>query len=198
MGKLVLCVNTELSPSIRLSDRGSCNEMVWESGLALDVKKYDFSRLEFVCEKLNSGGMTDFAVTDMGCTIISERLKNFLEKNGIGNIQYFPASVIEREGEQPSDGYYAANIIGLVNCIDRDASDMRARRDKNGELNIIMRIRKFVLRQPEHDLGSLYRVLSFTRLILIDRTFKEKIESAGLTGIRLVAPDRWDGLNGER
>lgn len=198
MSKLILCPNTETSPSMRLSDRGSCNEMIWEGGRHLDPNKYDFSRLEFICERLKSGGMTDYAVTDMGCSIVSERLKSFLEESGIDNVQYFPATVIERDGERAKSGYYAANIIGLVDCIDRDASEMKARRDKNGEFNIITRISKLVLKNLETDYGYMYRAYPFTRLILIDTAFKEKMESSGLTGIRLVNPERWDGQNGER
>ncbi len=183
---------------MRLSDHGSCDEMIWENGHYLDPNMYDFSRLEFVCEKLKSGGMTDYALTDMGCSIMSERLKVFFESNGVNNIQYFPASVIERDGELAKDGYYAANFIGLVDCIDRDASEMRAMRDKNGELNIITRISKLVLKKTAQSEGYIYRAYPFTRLILIDSSFKEKIESAGITGIRLVEPENWDGQNGEK
>lgn len=198
MEKLIFCPNTETSPSIRLSDDGSCNEMIWENGHVLDSNKYDFSRLEFICERLKSGAMTDYAVTDMGCSIVSERLKAFFENNGIDNVQYFRATVIEREGEPAKGEYYAANFIGLVDCIDKDASEMRARRDDNGELNIITRISKLVLKDLDISYNLLYRVYAFTRLILIDSSFKEKIDAAGLTGIRLVNPNRWDGLNGER
>jgi hypothetical protein len=198
MDKLILCPNTETSPPIRLSDEGSCNEMIWENGQVLDSNKYDFSRLEFICERLKSRAMTDYAVTDMGCPIVSERLKTFFENNNIDNIQYFQATVIESEGKPAKGGYYAANFIGLVDCIDRDASETRARRDDNGELNIITRISKLALKDLEVSYNQLYRVYAFTRLILIDSSFKEKIDAAGLTGIRLVDPERWDGQNGER
>lgn len=198
MDKLIFCPNTETSPSIKLSDRGSCNEMIWESGHLLDSNKYDFSRLEFICERLNSGGMTDYAVTDMGCSIMSERLKAFLESNGIDNIQYFPASVIERDGEHAHDGYYTANIVGLVDCIDREASEMDAEEDDDGELNIVYSVEKLVLKNTETNYGYIYRAYPFTRLILIDNIFRERFDAAGFTGIRLVDPDRWDGLNGER
>jgi len=171
--------------------------MIWENGHILEPSKYDFSRLEFICERLKSGQMTDYAVTDMGCSIMSERLKALLDSNGIDNIQYFPASVIEKDGEQAQYGYYAANIVGLVDCIDREASEMDAEEDDNGELNIIYSIEKLVLKNTETNHGPIYRAYPFTRLILIDSLFKEKFDSAGFTGIRLVDPDRWDGLNGE-
>ena len=197
MTKLILCPNTDVSPSIRASDNGSCNEIIWEDGEIIDANKYDLPKLEFICEKLRSGGMTDYAVSDMGCSVVSERFKGFLSSHGIDNIQYFKASVIEREGEPAKEGYYAANIVGLVDCIDRGASEMDAYHDKDGNLRSIFSIDKLVLLQPLPECGIMYRVYGFTRLILIDESFKEKIETSGLTGIRLVSPERWDGFNGE-
>jgi hypothetical protein len=43
----------------------------------------------------------------------------------------------------------------------------------------------------------MFRVNCFSRLILIDDNFKEKIAASGLTGIKLVSPEKWDGFNGE-
>jgi len=197
MFKLILCPNTDVSPDIRLSDNGSCNEMIWENGHLINAEEYDLSQLEFICERLSSGGMTDYAVTDMGCSIVSERFKKFLENQGIDNIDYYKATVIEREGEQPKEGYYAANIIGLVDCIDRDASVMRARRDKNGELNLISRIDKLVLKDSVPNYGIIFRAYPFTRLVLIDENLKEEFEKSTITGVRLIIPERWDGINGE-
>jgi len=197
MSKLILCPSTENSPALRISDNGSCSDMIWESGHLIDPKEYDLSCLEFLCETLPSGQMTDYAVSDMGCSVISERLKNYFENIGIDNIQYFKASIIEHEGEAAKEGYYAANILGLVDCIDREASDMKARYNKDGELNIIFRIKKLVLKDLPFSHGKIYRVFSFSRLILIDEDLKSQFEQSPIKGIRLVSPERWDGINGE-
>ncbi len=198
MEKLIFCPHTETSPSMRLSDNGSCNEMIWENGHIIDSSRYDLSRLEFICERLKSAGMTDYAVTDMGCSIVSERLKTFFENNGIDNIQYFPATVIVQEGGKAQEGYYVANFIGLVDCIDRFASELDAEEYDNGELDIIYSVYKLVLKKPKANYGYIYRVYAFTRLILIDSHLKENFEMAGLTGVRFVNPERWDGYNGEK
>jgi len=84
MKKLVLCPDVNTFPDMTLGDNGSCDEMIWEDGLIIDPAEYDLSRLEFICE--NSGVMTDYSVTDMGCSIESERLKTFFENNGVDNI----------------------------------------------------------------------------------------------------------------
>ena len=193
----LLCPNTDTSPDIRISDNGSCNEMIWEDGVKIDSKEYDLSNLEFICETLPSGTMTDYAVSDMGCSVVSERFKQLLDKSGLKNIQYFPATVIEKEGEIAKTGFYAANFVGLIDCIDRDASDMRARTDKNGELTIIFRINKLVLKGKISYQEPIFRPAYFTGIILIAEILKDKLEESKLSGIRLVAPEKWDGINGE-
>ncbi len=92
--------------------------------------------------------MTDYAASDMGCLVVSERFKKFIDNLGIDNIEFFPATVIEKEGQAPKAGYYAANIIGLIECIDIDASEMRAKYNKEGELKVIFRIDSLVLNVP--------------------------------------------------
>lgn len=198
MSKLILCPNTDLSPALRISDNGSCSEMIWESGNLIDPKEHDLSRLEFLCETLPSGRMTDYAVSDMGCSVVSEHFKKHIESLGIDNIQYFRPSVIEREGEVAKQGYYAANIIGLVDCIDREASEMDAEyNDDDDELNIIYSIDKLVLKALPFSHGTLYRAFSFSRLILIDESLKLKFEQSTIEGTKLISPERWDGINGE-
>jgi hypothetical protein len=34
-------------------------------------------------------------------------------------------------------------------------------------------------------------------LILINELTKQQLEASDLTGVSLVAPERWDGINGE-
>ncbi len=197
MSKLILCPDTNISPAITSSENCSCSEMIWESGHLIDPKEYDLSNLEFLCETLPSGFFPDYAVSDMGCSVISECLKNLLEKLGIDNIQYFNAKIIEQEGESAKQGYYAANIVGLVDCIDREVSEMDVEADENGELNIIFGIDKLVLKDIPSNYNTIYRVSFFTRLILVDKDLKDIFEQNFIQGIKLVKPERWDGIHGE-
>lgn len=197
MNKFVLCPNMDVSPALRMSENGSCNEMIWENGSIIDTNGYDLTNLEFICETSPSGKMTDYAISDMGCSVVSERFKLFLDNHGVDNIQYIKATVIDREGEPAKTGFYVANIIGLVDCIDRDASKMKARPDKNGELTIIFRIRKLILKANVFNPSHLYRTAYFSGLILVDEFLKQKIDESTLEGIKLISPERWDGYYGE-
>ncbi|HWV16592.1 MAG TPA: DUF1629 domain-containing protein [Cellvibrio sp.] len=196
MTNLILCPDTNVSPDITLTGNSSCFEMIWENGCVLDPAEEDFSRLEFVCEDLPLGYIPDYAVSDLGCSIVSARLRQLLEESGIDNIQYFAASICERPGAEPKPGYFAANIIGLVDCIDTTRSEMRSTLDEDDGQLRIFRIRKLVLKEVNSN-SHLYRVNRFSRLILIEERFKEIFAGAGIQGVRLILPERWDGYNGE-
>ncbi|MBN1501610.1 MAG: hypothetical protein JW982_15740 [Spirochaetes bacterium] len=197
MKSFILCPDTEVSPALTLSDNGTCNEMIWENGGSINTADYNLSNLEFLCETLPAGKITDYAVSDTGCSVISEQFKNFMDDLGIVNIQYFKASVTEQEGKPAKTGYYAANITGLIDCIDRNASEMEAEPDKNGEYTIIFGIKKLVLKNNITSTGHIFRAAHFTRLILVDEFLKQKIDESSLEGIKLISPERWDGFYGE-
>jgi len=197
MSQYLLCPNTDTSPDLRMSDNGSCNKIIWRKAHKIDQNKFDLSNLEFLCETLPSGGMTDYAVSDMGCPVVSERFKQFLDRLKINTIEYFPVTIIEREGEASKPGYYAANILGLIDCIDKDASEMDAEPNDDGELTIIFSIDKLVLKDTSFSQEPIHRAAHFTRLILVNELTKQQIKESSLTGICLVAPERWDGINGE-
>ena len=101
MTQLLLCPDTEISPNITASDNNSCHETIWETGHIIEKNEYDLSRLEFFCEDLPAGHFPDFAISDLGCPIVSNRLKDYLDQQGIDNIEYFPATIIEKIGETP-------------------------------------------------------------------------------------------------
>lgn len=197
MPRLVFCPNMAVSPDIRINDGGSCSEMIWESGQMIDPGEYDFSRLEFLCETLPLGRFPDYAVSDMGCSVVSGKLRSFLDGLGVTNVQYFDASIVEREGEPPKPGYFAANFIGLVDCIDREKTEMDAEPNDDGDNVIIFSIDQLVLKDADFGDNLLCRASHFTGLVLIDEKLKSHFDQSSLEGVLLVSPERWDGINGE-
>lgn len=194
--KRLLCPDTLVSPSLTLTDKGSCFDSIWQYGAPIDTNQYDVSRLEFICETLPSGAMMDFALSDTGCIVVSERLKTALDDQHIDNIDYYPSTIIERDGDTPKTGYFAANILGLVDTIDLDKSEYRGKK-RDGELRAITRIEKLVLKETETSHSSIYRVYMFRRLIVIEEKLCAFFTKNAVPGVRLVDPEKWDGIYGE-
>lgn len=195
MVNLILCPDTNFSPELTFY-KTSCSEMIWENGEWIDTETYDLSDLVFILETPTKTKMTDYAVSDLGCSIVSERLKRLFDSAGICNIQYFKAQIIERKGADALDGFYVANIIGLEDCIDFEPSEMDVEIEENAD-PIIYAIENLVLKDFFCD-KPLFRIKHFTRLILLYQDLKEKLIQSGVTGIKLIAPEKWDGVNGEK
>ena len=88
MPQFLLCADTETSPDITLTEHGTCFDTIWEDGHVINQTDCDLSRLEFICETLPGGMFPDYAVSDMGCPVVSEKLKYLLQTSGIDNIEY--------------------------------------------------------------------------------------------------------------
>lgn len=196
MEKLLLCPDTTVSPEVTLVENASCFELIWETGHVINATEYDLSRLDFICETLPIKHLTDYILADVGCPLVSPRLRTLLEENSVDNIQYFPATV-RSTANAPVSQYYAANILGLVACIDTDQSEMDAELDDNGDATLIYSIDKLILKKLPYDVGPIFRAFPFERIILIDEHFCKIFDDAGISGTKCIEPSRWDGINGE-
>lgn len=191
----LLCPDITLSPDLTFY-KTSCSDLIWENGAWIDTEIYDVSNLEFIIENTSGRTMTDYAVSDMGCPIVSERLKLFLEHSGMHNIQYFKAQILDKNRSVHTNSFYVANIIGLANCIDIETSEMDIDQEED-EPMVIYSIEKLKLKECILD-QPILRLASFTRVVLADETIKNKITQADFTGIKFIKPEDWDGINGEK
>lgn len=194
MTKLLLFPDIDTSPSLTATPNCTCTELVWEEGRILSPSECDFSNLQFRCETLPTGGMTDFSVTDSGAPIVSERLKALLHDLGV-NVQYFPVSIVEVAGSQPKQGYYAVNIVGLVDCIDFGASELEVE-EEDGEIVDIIEVGTIALKNERF--GDMYRMYMFERVIVVEGSLAEKLQSLQIPGMKLMEPKKWDGIASEK
>ncbi len=191
----VLCPNNSVSPDLTYSAQSSCNEIIWLTGHPI-AQEYDLSNIEFLCENLPAGRLTDFAISDVGCPVASEAFVRMLRDNGIDNIEVFPASIRLTEQSEPVGGFYAINILGIVDVIDQDNSIMDFE-NEDGNLAIYF-IDKLVLKSDCNSHALIYRPRGYRTRILIADRFKQIVEQSGIVGALLVAPENWDGFNGEK
>ncbi len=132
--------------------------------------------------------MTDrLVITAVYGLVVSTRLRELLDSLDIDNIEYYNLEMVEpRTGESFSD-YKIANVVGLVDCVDRDKSDLKYFYDGD-----IKRIHKLVLDESRIPSGlHIFRLAGRTVLTVVHWSVKEAIESAGLTGCVFYQPGEY-------
>ena len=192
--KRFLCPDYASVSTLTLSDSSSCLKAVWNKAAPVK-KRYDLSRLEFICEE-PSKGTADFMVSDDACPVVSERLMQSFNSLHIENIDYYPAAVIKRKGGSPESGFYAANILGLVDCVDTDKTECNAT-IIDGVVKGISLVEKLVLKDAEVFHGDIYRVHMLRRMIMIEDKLISFFTENSVPGAKLVNPEKWDGIYGE-
>jgi hypothetical protein len=187
----ILCANFDVTTSSILSDDSSCQEPIWEDGTIINNDDHDLSHLCFVSETPHIQPFPDFSRDGHGCPVFSQRLKNLFEMQGIGNIQYFPAKIVEYNSQERKNGYYAANILGLVNCVDREKSKFKQTSSGN-----IKKLKSLVIDENTPRDLYIFRLGEVQRVILINARFKEILKDAAITGLQLIPAEQWDGYDG--
>ncbi len=122
--------------------------------------------------------------------LFSDKLKAILDQQGVENIQYYEVDMINHETKSKVGiKYWLANIIGLIDCIDKEQSD--------GKYNKILETydwKSFVIDPQKTDGVKIFRLTDEQMLIIIDETIKNAIESANLEGLRLRNTRDYDGF----
>ncbi len=138
--------------------------------------------------KSRSGNMTDrLLITAAYGLVFSSRLRELLDGMGVDNIEYYDFEIVNpRNGKKYSD-YKIANVVGLVDCVDRGKSDLKYFDD--GE---IKRINKLVIDESRIPSGMrIFRLANRPILTFVHQSVKEAMESAGITGCVFCSPGEY-------
>ena len=125
-------------------------------------------------------------VVDMGSLLlVSSKLVTLIKKSEVTNVQFFEVKIKASNFELIE--YYLMNVIGKIDCMDEDKSEIRYR--SNGK---ILHLENLVLdnsKIPEN--LQIFLLDRFTAaVILIREDLKQVMEKAGLTGIEYKILDR--------
>ena len=186
----VLCANWDETTSSITSEDSTADGPFWRKGKIIGDEQ-DMSYLCFISETKHIKPFPDFSRDGNGCPVFSEKLKILFDRLGIDNVDYYPAEIIEFGENERTSGYYAANIIGLVKCMDYDASEYEE--DEDG---LIDDIELLVIDESAANNFPLFRLREMRNVILIHERYKELIEDVGITGLQLVPTAEWDGYDG--
>jgi hypothetical protein len=134
------------------------------------------------------GRMTDYlAITELYGLVFSLRLRELLEEMGVNNIEYYNLDIVNpRNGDKYSD-YKIANVVGLVDCIDTERSDLKYFDDGD-----IKRIRKMYFDESRipPDL-RIFRLAKRSILTVVHQSIKDAITEAEITGCVFYKPEEY-------
>lgn len=116
--------------------------------------------------------------------IVSDRFVQALRGTGLNNVDLFAAPLIDPSGVR--HGHQVMNVIGRVDCLDRDASEYTTISPRS---KVILRMKKMVI-DPEKAQGlDMFRVHGFPLAVLISERVKRAVE--GLAGVSVSPAIGW-------
>lgn len=164
--------DAELTGNINLSD-----DISFDDGVVVDAF------VPKIILTLNNdsrmGNMTDHLSIDEACGLVfSKRLRDLLQNIAVDNIQYFDFDIVDPKTNDVYTDYKIANVVGLVDCVDKSESDLKYFNSGN-----IKRIRKLVLDEskipPEL---NVFRLSNRSTLTIVRQSVKDAVVNAGITG----------------
>lgn len=144
--------------------------------------------LRFVTDDDSQPGiMTDhLLIFEIPGLILSENFRQFLQEQGVTNIQYFDLTIEETQTKQTYKNYKVANLLDVVNCIDTEKSELIY---DDGEIDEIDKLVLDESRIPPDK--KLFRVDGYRDMILVRDDLRKAIEAQGLTGCVFMPPEEF-------
>ncbi|HED32686.1 MAG TPA: hypothetical protein ENJ08_00520 [Gammaproteobacteria bacterium] len=118
--------------------------------------------------------------------MFSHRLIEILNNEGVNNIQYFDADVsYEPTGEKYN--YRVANILGSISALDIEKSDVTL-----SHSGIVIDIEQMVFDEAKMNGNKIFRLKESIMHIVVHKSIKEAIETAGLSGFLFITDDEYE------
>jgi hypothetical protein len=137
------------------------------------------------------GGLADFMPNILNALIVSPKVQQLIHRLEVPDVELLPVKVLDQQNAVLAPDFAFLNPLG-----GQDAIDMEKAKYRMGSLNKtqIARIKDFVLKpQGIAPTAKLFRCTNYLRLFLVRDDVREVFEAAGVTGLRYVTPDGWDG-----
>ncbi|MDY8135417.1 imm11 family protein [Aquimarina sp. 2201CG5-10] len=115
-------------------------------------------------------------------TLYSDELKEGLEKLEVNNIMYYPVRLRDQETNKTEGGYWVANIIGLLDCIDMNKSKIEYRSSGIG-FNFL----SMVIDESKTNNSKIFRLKQSPTKVIINEELKLHLEENDcLYGVELI------------
>lgn len=143
------------------------------------------------------GTFVDYMGASPSCLVVSERFMEALRSAGVDNVDYYQAQLVDEASGKTTAGYHAANVVGLIACVDREKSAYTPMAGFPTDVirrNGVLEFKALHLDYSKVQGAKLFRLFEKTTVIVVHESVKEAIEKARLRGLRLVPAEGLDAF----
>jgi hypothetical protein len=152
------------------------------------AKKLFPKNVQFPIAKMGKG-LTDNLDNIDRQIVASEKLVNVVKEFNIEGVEFLPVSIVDKKNKKVSQVYQLIHPINPVDCLNVKAC--KPEWDVVDE-NSIEEVKKLVINETKIDSKRLlFRPKQYFKVILAHRSLAEKMDAAGITGIRWVELSDW-------
>jgi hypothetical protein len=136
---------------------------------------------------------SDIVLGGFNLPVLSPRAIAVLDRIGVDNLEYFSIRLRNWETGAIDQSYKIANVLGLVNCLDRNHATYNVFPDDETKISWLQKYRILEDRIPSAGRGKkpllLFRLGEFPYHVLAHESVKAAFEGEGLTGSKFVPPE---------
>lgn len=167
------------------------DEADWGSGVK---SKKKLPELTLVADERYESKLTDQLLTRFELQVFSQKLRAALADAGVKNLDYYPAKVVDHDGEVIGDGYQTANLIGLIACLDEKKSQCTHIAGKLADIEKFKVHESKIVATPDMRGDALiFRLAELPAIVLVHESVKKLVEKAGITGVKFTPPEKYIG-----
>ncbi len=121
-------------------------------------------------------------IIDSFITLYSDEIKEALSECGVDNIDYYPVRLRDQEDDSTEGGFWIANIIGLLDCIDMDKS-----KTKPWVTGIGVDFESIVIDEAKTNDAKIFRLKEDPTKVVINQELKDYFDETDLlVGVELI------------
>lgn len=120
------------------------------------------------------------------CPVVSDAMRRVLDRCGVDNVQYFRAELQMEYSDEIWQGFWVANVIGAVACVDSDRSTFVR---SGGTLEL----QGFLVDPAKAHGLSVFRLGEDKRVIVIDERIRHALQAASLSGLLIQETQTYNG-----
>jgi len=137
--------------------------------------------------------LNDLQDNTLSMLVVSPALSETMQEAGCTNVEFLPIVIHNHRGKVASDGYSIANVLGLIDCLDRANSRYREDPIVPGKINRFDRLSLISSRIPPG--LHIFRLKDRPQTHFVSEELRQAIEARRLRGMVFIPIDRYQSVS---